>query len=206
MPRRLRAALVALLVLTPLALVACAAPAVAARPRCPNPADRELLIDVMALRPVDGQGVGAGHRGATDPHYDVDLTIQALSPAPGFRGVATLGIPGINNVTPTNPGVIRRQTPWEATACWPASNPVALLIRVTMATVPDQANDLLSCFMEDGHALPGADFVDQQTLTAGPADLDLRLAPLMAVQCVDRYVPGDWTGEPLPTFNPLPPR
>ena len=211
MPRRLRVALAALLALSPLALVACVAtPPTPVRDatghfRCPNPADRELFIDVMTLRPNDGDGVGAGHAGAQDQAYTVDITVQALSPVPGFKGVAALGFPGINNITPTNPGVFDRITPWSATACWPASNPVSLLIRATMVDVPGQAYDLLSCFMEDGHATLAADFVDQQSVRMDPADM-LPGAPLVAVQCVDYYTPADWTGEPLHTFNPLPPR
>lgn len=177
---------------------------------CP-PSDRFLRVYVDVHRE---QNV------VNDPQADIDVhaaftgTVQGLSPAPGFQGIAFYAqsptgvgvVSNIGTVTPGNPLTFEGQSPFVGAACWPAENPVAFLFRATIVPkVADvHAEDEVLCVMDDGHAAAN---LDEELVNSDYHRVELvDLIPgnVVQVQCLDYYVPGTWDGAPLPTFNPLP--
>jgi hypothetical protein len=156
-----------------------------------------------------------------DPQADIDVhapfigTVQALSPAPGFQGVAFFTqspsgagvVSNIGTVTPGNPLTFEGQSPFVGAACWPAENPVAFLFRATVIpkAADVHAEDEVLCTMDDGHVANGLNEGELVNSDYHRVELvDLIPGNTAQVQCVDYYVPGTWDGAPLPTFNPLP--
>lgn len=175
------------------------------------PTERYLRLYVDAHRE---QNVVNDPQADIDIHADFTGTVQALSPAPGFQGIAFYAksangggvVTNVGTITPGNPLIFDGQTPFHGAACWPAEYPVAFLLRATLARGAANAQDEVLCSLYDGHTLAG--FLEEMTNSDYHRVelVDLIPGNAIQVQCVDYYVPGsgDWAGATLPTFNPLP--
>jgi hypothetical protein len=203
MIRRCAAALTSLTVV--LALSACSpigVPDADPAPELPTclPEERFLRIAVDAVRPPPQ---GSDSRINTMLHAPVEIWVQGLSPVPGYRGVDYISAGFGTGITGINPVKIEATTPYDAVACWPVQNPVLFVLRAYFAHPKDWlVFDRIDCTMSDGHN-PTDDYLQESARAVEAADYVPDMSYVL-VQCVDAYVPGGYSGPPLPPVPQLP--
>lgn len=158
-----------------------------------------IAVDVIRyLEPKPGRTTGPSQLIEQVP---IQLIAQGLSPAPGFKGVKYIGVGGAGSVG-INPILTEEISPYDAVVCWPREMPVAFMLRAVIIGFNNlQAYDNLVCRFED---MDTFDFIEQEYAfrELGLVDLIPRSGATPIAQCVKYYLPGDWNGEPLPTFAP----
>ena len=156
-----------------------------------------VAIDTIRyLEPKAGKTTGPSQLIEQVP---IQVFVQGLSPAPGFKGVKYIGVGGAGSVG-INPVITEDVTPYDAVVCWPREMPVAFMVRAVVIGFEGlQTYDNLVCRFED---MDTFDFIEQEHATRelDATDLIPRSGATPIAQCVKYYLPGDWSGEPLPTF------
>lgn len=154
-----------------------------------------IAIDVYRyLQPEAGKTSGPSTMVEGVP---IQIIAQGLSPAPGYKGVKYIGVGGSGTVG-INPVIKEDVAPYDAVVCWPREMPVAFMVRaVIIGFTGLQSYDSLQCHFEE---MDTFDFVEQSYGKRELGAVDLIRGATPIAQCVKYYLPGNWSGDPLPEF------
>lgn len=162
-----------------------------------DPTWYKMGISVDVLRNLEVKANSTAGPSRLVEQVPIQVVVQGLSPAPGYKGVKYIGVGGSGTVG-INPVITEDVAPYDAVACWPREMPVAFMLRAVIIGFNGlQAYDFIQCRFED---MDTFDFEEQEYATRQLDTGDLIPGSTPIAQCVKYYLPSNWSGDPLPTF------